>query len=413
MTRRFNERQGPFGGKYWEDDEGNKIQDRQGPFGGRYAEDADGKKVQQRIGPLGNTYWEDDKGNKVQELTGPFGGKYQVDSDGNKSELRTGPFGGRSLEGDSNTPIFSEESTTSQSSSAVRGFSMPRVRSSSIADDGPAQLIGILLGLGLALVALFFFVYFGLPILAGVWGAKLVNRRWVQPVPERQRWRWAILPAVFVAGALPTNELVAAGFGAVSCADPQSVSCANYRLNPAPTVLGLHRWLMQRDLLSNSSQQSSNSAWENQSRVGSQSAAPAPDVVASTPAHIGMPIDRWQALQLIESWLAIKPRVFSPPFDVSAMEGLVANGPLRVDITKADGSIDWLRMNNSYYTYQGSRIVDVLTANLSGPAPTMRVTIEERSTLHTPRGSKNSQSLRPFTYTFAWEDGKWKIANYE
>ena len=138
-----------------------------------------------------------------------------------------------------------------------------------------------------------------------------------------------------------------------------------------------------------------------------------PDPVASNPVPSGVQLDRAEALRLIERWLATKPRVFSPPFDNDSMEGLVASGSLREDITKANGSVDWLRANNSYYTYQSSRISDVLAENLSGSAPYVRVTIDESSTLHSPKGSKESQSLRAYTYTFAWEDGKWMISNYE
>lgn len=401
MTRRFNERQGPFGGKYWEDEDGDKIHEREGPFGGRYTEDADGTKVEKRTGPLGGTYWEDDDGNKVNEMTGPFGGKYQIDDKGNKSHYRTGPFGGRWLESESNTPAFPDESNTSQQSTASRRFSIPRVRPSTFTDDGPTQGIVFLLGLVLVVAVIVLFLYIVLPILVGVWLAKFVNRRWVQSVPGRQRWRWAILPAVFAAGALPTNELVATGFGALNCSDPQSSSCARYRRSPLPTVLGIHSWLTQRDLNSDISQQSPISNPESPISEGSGTMNASPDPVASNPVPSGVQLDRAEALRLIERWLATKPRVFSPPFDIDSMEGLVASGPLREDITKANGSVDWLRANDSYYTYQSSRISNVLAENLSGVAPYVRVTIDEISTLHTPKGSKESQSLRPYTYTFA------------
>lgn len=43
MTRRFSDRQGLFGGKFWEVEDGNKIHERDGLLDGRSTEDADGK----------------------------------------------------------------------------------------------------------------------------------------------------------------------------------------------------------------------------------------------------------------------------------------------------------------------------------------------------------------------------------
>jgi hypothetical protein len=199
------------------------------------------RRLHEREGPFGGRFWEDDDGNTNSEIPGTSG-PLAVDADGNRTRLVTGPFGGRRVETDSATPILPEQPAP------ARRFSLPRSRSfSSSNDDDTWSGIGFLLGALFVLVVVILFVYIGVPILAGVWLAKFVNRRWDKPVPDRHRWRWAILPAAFAAGALPTNELVATGFGALNCSDPQSVPCANYRLAPTPTVLGLHRWLVQRD----------------------------------------------------------------------------------------------------------------------------------------------------------------------
>jgi hypothetical protein len=494
MTRRFHEREGPFGGRYWEDDDGNKIHEREGPFGRRYTEDDDGNKIQDRKGPFGGRFVQDADGNTNSEIPGASG-PMAVDSDGKPTRLRSGPFGGRWVETDSATPIFPEPPAH------PRSFSLPRPRfSRSSNDDDTWSGIGFLLTALFVLVVVVLFVYIGVPILAGVWLAKFVNRRWVEPVPDRHRWRWAILPAAFAAGALPTNELVATGFGALNCSDPQSVSCANYRLAPTPTVLGLHRWLVQRDSIASQPPQAGSSATSssfappyqppNQPPVqptlqqtpttSNSSSQPLARLRASDPrARINLrnepntqaplrgfgavgdqvavlnsstgadglvwlyvlfpasgaegwirsdfvdsaaaqpnpsrsnapavALERDEALRLIERWLAAKGRIFAPPFDTSAMAGVVGQGPLRHDITKANGSIDWLRANNSRYSYQSARISAIQSMNLSGSPASITVLIDEQSTFHGPKGDKPSATSNPFLYTFVWEDGRWQI----
>lgn len=480
MTRRFREREGPFGGRYWEDEEGNKIHEREGPFGGQYTEDDEGRKVEERTGPFGGRYAEDGEGGRSQEAAGP-GGSTFVDVEGKRTRHVTGAFGERQVVTDSDTPILTERPARPPR------FSLPRSAPSSSSSDDAFGGIVFLLGIVVVVALVFLFLYIGLPILAGVWLARFANRRWVEPVADRHRWRWAILPAVFAAGALPTNELVATGFGALQCHDPQSVSCADYRRNPTPTVLGLHRWLMQRDSpivqpaptfqpqlqpqfqppsqpqLSppaqgktlgwltardpaariNLRQQPSASADSlGYGRVGDQvtitgsstgndgqiwsfvrfpngrsegwirsdfiSTSQQPTPQPSSQAA-GRPLERAEAISLIERWLASKGRLFAPPYDVGAMEGLVGEGPLRYDITKPNGSIDWLRANSSQYSYQRNRISEITAMNLGGAPPSITVTIDEQSTLQGPKGSRSSTSKKPFLYTFGWQDGRWQI----
>ncbi|PSB39449.1 IMS domain-containing protein [Aphanothece minutissima] len=483
MTRRFREREGPFGGRYWEDEEGNRIHEREGPFGGQYTEDDEGRKVQERTGPFGGRYVDDGEGGRSSEIPGPQGSTF-VDEEGQRTRHDTGPFGGRQVVTDSDTPILPERPAR------PTRFSLPRPSPSSSSGDDAFSGIAFLVGALLVLFLVFLFLYIGLPILAGVWLAKFTNRRWVEPVAERHRWRWAILPAVFAAGALPTNELVATGFGALQCHDPQSVSCADYRRNPTPTVLGLHRWLVQRDspmaqptqppvAYQPSMQQPlpqptqpqapppnqnetlgwltardpaarinlrqqpgasgaslgyglvgdqvtiTGTATGNDGQVWSfvrfpngraegwirsdfiaaspQTAAPS----ASGPA--ARPLEQAEAIGLIERWLGAKGRVFAPPYDISAMDGVVAEGPLRHDITKPNGSIDWLRANGSQYSYQRNRISGTTAMNLGGTPPSITVTIDEQSTLQGPKGSRTTSSNHPFLYTFGWQDGRWQI----
>lgn len=337
-----------------------------------------------------------------------------------------------------------------------------------------------------------FALFIGLPILSGVLLARAVDRRMIQPVPERRRWRWALLPLVFTSAALPVHELGAASFGLVSCWDSSSATCASYRLDPAPSLLGIHRRMVQTSPAANGRnvqrpsppqpspalpQQrgasgagrsgvltarqrdaqiqlrsgpgrgypaqgyglvndrvellgtqtgSDGMSW---SRVrfpgsgaqgwirgdfiieaGENAAArrPAPAQSANAPARA---LQRAEAVGLIERWLAAKPRVFAPPFDVAALDGLVAEGPLRHDITKPEGSVDWLRSNRSAYTYGQGRVLSVEADQLAARSPSLTVVLEQPTSLRSPKGTRAEEARGRWTYTFTQQNGRWLISD--
>jgi len=277
----------------------------------------------------------------------------------------------------------------------------------SSSDDG-LNGVGFLLTLLIGLTLLVIFVYIGVPILAGVWLAKFANRRWVSPIEARHKWRWVILPSAFAIGALPANELIATGFGAMNCTEPQSLQCTNYRNKPLPTVLGIHARLVQNQgsiisSPSNISQNPTSPYQENPRRTYDSS-----DELSKVAS-----LTRSGAIRLIDNWLAIKPSIFATPFNTSLAAEVIADGPLLQDIAKPGGSADWLRANNSYYVYHSSKIVGIVEEDLGGPEPNMKVRIQESSTLHSPKGAKHSDNIRTFTYAFAREGRVWKIYDYK
>ncbi len=71
---------------------------------------------------------------------------------------------------------------------------------------------------------------------------------------------------------------------------------------------------------------------------------------------------------------------------------VVGEGPLRYDINKPIGSIDWLRANSSQYSYQRNRISGITAMNLGGTPPSITVTVDEQSTLQGPKASRSSIS---------------------
>jgi hypothetical protein len=123
-------------------------------------------------------------------------------------------------------------------------------------------------------------------------------------------------------------------------------------------------------------------------------------------------ISEAEARGIVERWLTVKSQIFAPPYDTNIADNVVAEGPLWTDITKAGGSIDWLRNNNSYYTYSTIRLNNVISYSPSATMPTLVVSVTEDSTLHSPAGSKPSSSTRNWIYTLKEEGGAWKIWDY-
>jgi hypothetical protein len=126
-------------------------------------------------------------------------------------------------------------------------------------------------------------------------------------------------------------------------------------------------------------------------------------------------LDQAAAVQLINNWLSAKSKIFASPFDRDLV-AQYATGPLRNDIIKPNGSIDWLQNNGSYYRYNNVKVSDVSNFSTSGTRPSIRLTIYEDRVLQGPRGVDPAQSgvsTKSFTYYFEQENGAWKIYDYQ
>jgi hypothetical protein len=119
-----------------------------------------------------------------------------------------------------------------------------------------------------------------------------------------------------------------------------------------------------------------------------------------------------QARSIVEEWLTVKQRIFAPPFDTKLADQVVAEGPLWTDLVKTDGSIEWLKNNNSYYSYSDIRVNRVLRFLPSPSMPSIVVSVTESSTLHSPKGNQASSNTRDWIYTLKEEGGRWKIWDY-
>jgi hypothetical protein len=120
-----------------------------------------------------------------------------------------------------------------------------------------------------------------------------------------------------------------------------------------------------------------------------------------------------QAKAVVSEWLRVKSRIFAPPYDKNLLDGVVAEGPLWTDITKADGSIDWLQKNNSYYSYNRIEVNGVTSYDPNPTNPKIAVSIVEDRVLHGPQGDTPSNSNYRVLYTLVSEHGKWKIYDYK
>lgn len=121
-----------------------------------------------------------------------------------------------------------------------------------------------------------------------------------------------------------------------------------------------------------------------------------------------------QALAIVQRWYSAKPRIFAPPFDTTLVDEL-ATGKFHEERIKPGGSIDWLRSNNSYYTYNYSRINDVISYSNKGIKPMITVSVEEELYLHSINriDSKNSGIYKGnFVFFFDKDNGVWKISEY-
>lgn len=140
--------------------------------------------------------------------------------------------------------------------------------------------------------------------------------------------------------------------------------------------------------------------------------AAAPTTVAPTSPAQHSGLDESQARAVVEQWLSVKSQIFAPPYDTNVADRIVAEGPLWTDLTKTNGSIDWLKNNNSYYSYNSTRVNSVIRFTPSETMPSLLVSVTEDSVLHSPKGSDPSVSTNSYLYTLKQENGVWKVWDY-
>ena len=136
---------------------------------------------------------------------------------------------------------------------------------------------------------------------------------------------------------------------------------------------------------------------------------------SSTSSSASSGLTQEQAVELINRWLSAKSDIFAPPFNRSLVDRYTT-GTLHNDITKPNGSIDWLRNNSSRYSYKDSRVLESLSFSDLGNRPELTVKIYENRTLYSSNRidyANSGELTDSFTYFFVKEDGTWKIEDYK
>jgi serine/threonine protein kinase len=136
---------------------------------------------------------------------------------------------------------------------------------------------------------------------------------------------------------------------------------------------------------------------------------------STTTMPIVAPLTESEAVALIENWLKAKAQIFAAPFDENLASELTT-GTLYYDITKPDGSIDWLQDNDAYYTFGVQKVEPTGKFSVSGSKAEITTNITEDRTLYSKgRRDANDSELRRSTvrYDLVLENGTWKIEDYE
>lgn len=127
-----------------------------------------------------------------------------------------------------------------------------------------------------------------------------------------------------------------------------------------------------------------------------------------------------QALQLVQSWLDSKARIFAPPFDEDLLRRHIVTTSETFRTSRLDGgSMGWLKENGFYYAYEFSEVSDVLEFGhyITGVQIVERayivVNVYESLTQYDSGGrvvpENSGQSRQSFRYELAQENGQWKI----
>ncbi len=122
-------------------------------------------------------------------------------------------------------------------------------------------------------------------------------------------------------------------------------------------------------------------------------------------------LTKQDAVNLINGYLQAKDKIFAPPFDRQLVANLTT-GKVSYDITKPEGSIDWLQRNNAYYRYGIRKAEPLEYFSINGNEAQIDVSITEEVS-YSQNGilepaKTNSDKYR---YILKQENGIWKIAD--
>lgn len=142
-----------------------------------------------------------------------------------------------------------------------------------------------------------------------------------------------------------------------------------------------------------------------------------PSPFTSSTKQLSAPtLDKAEAKSLVKRWLTLKKSIYSPPYDHSNLASVIVNpGPLYQEITKPNGTIDWLRKNKSHYNFKELQIISIVDFEIFPDRVHISVQVLEDLELITPKGidkSKSSRKKQNWVYELKYENGSWLIYDY-
>jgi len=101
---------------------------------------------------------------------------------------------------------------------------------------------------------------------------------------------------------------------------------------------------------------------------------------------------------LVASWLEAKKTVFAPPYDLDLAANFLT-GPAWTAVAKQDGSVDWLRKNNTYYRYGENQVTLNRVLKSDPNQVVLDITIQEQLNIYKNGRLRQSKTDRD-TYRF-------------
>jgi hypothetical protein len=123
------------------------------------------------------------------------------------------------------------------------------------------------------------------------------------------------------------------------------------------------------------------------------------------------------AKSIISKWLEAKKSIFGSSYDKQAGKeittGLAYERNIQAPPGQEESSVDDLRKNGLYYTYEYQEIHDILSINSTSPdSAAVKILVSENRTRHRSGGGSRQESTtrKASCYLLQKDSGSWKIA---
>ena len=133
--------------------------------------------------------------------------------------------------------------------------------------------------------------------------------------------------------------------------------------------------------------------------------------------NVSNALTQQKAVALLKGWHRSKRKIFASPYNLNLASEILTTKAYN----KKKGSVEWLRDNNHFYTFQSQNVENISDFKVYGNTAILEATVSERRTLcYRNRKGQNKISTDDNTvfdrsldrYYFELEQGKWKIADY-